>query len=238
MVVNLFGEEIQVEHVIKKPVFFIKEHNAKIAGLHYDLRLQFPIIIGRTKKMDTAKSFAVQGVPSMNPEDKITAVLVDDHLMSAKRREGTFLNEEGAGSVLHFDEGYFNIPGCNTMIHLAREFVNGLNAGYLEFILDGYKYKGKFSLTRMSKKANEKNWTLQKCVDEYSVKKYFKIDMTSLLSGHKIEYYDEMYEEQMKVLPTLSESKQAKFIKDNTGQSFIFNKYQLMPRPNKIWDYE
>ena len=238
MGVNLFGEEIIVEQIIKKPVFFVKEHNAKIAGLHYDLRIQFPIIIGKKKVMDTAKSFAVQGVPSMNPEDKVIAVLVDDHPMNAKRREGTFLNETGAGSVLHFDEGYFNIPGCDTMIHLAREFGNGLKRGYLEFIFDGYKLKGKFSLTRMSDDANEKNWTLQKCVDEYSIEKYFKMDMTSLLSGHKIEYYDEMYEEQMKILPTLSEAKLAKFIKDNNGQSFIFNKYQLRSRPDKIWDYE
>src|SRR6185437_11459543 len=138
--------------------FCIKKHHAEIFKLHYDLRLQ---------RSDTVlKSFAIKPEISMNPDKIGIADLVEDHQISAFRREGTILTDGGLGGVIHFDEGYYTIPGVRNLQELHKALDDGLAKGQLHLLFDGYKVKGEFMLTRM-KGATDK-WELRKLPDEFA----------------------------------------------------------------------
>src|ERR1051326_6845506 len=98
---GFFGEDRKLRENYGELVFWLKKHDARIAGLHYDLRFQFVEFRARTMTKKFAKSFALKSAPSFDPEDKIPCVLVDDHEVSAIRREGTILEGTGTGYLIH-----------------------------------------------------------------------------------------------------------------------------------------
>jgi len=128
------------------PIFVVHEHHAR--HLHYDLRLEIGGVL---------KSWAVPKGPSMNPEDKRLAVMVDDHDLEYADFEGTIPEGQyGAGKVIIWDKGEFNL------------LKGSPSSGNIEFELKGKKLKGRFVLIRMKKGDN--NWLLIKMKDAFSRK--------------------------------------------------------------------
>lgn len=126
------------------PIFVVHEHHSK--KLHYDFRLEIDGIL---------KSWAVPKGPSMSPQDKRLAIMVDDHPLEY----GTFEEiipdgQYGAGPVLIWDSGDYT-PIAIDMVKKR-----------IEFILHGRKLKGAFILTGL--KGKEKEWLLIKKKDGFA----------------------------------------------------------------------
>jgi bifunctional non-homologous end joining protein LigD len=129
--------------------FVVQKHAA--SHLHYDLRLEHRGVL---------KSWAVPKGPSLNPQDKRLAIMVEDHPLSYRHFEGVIpKGNYGAGTVVVWDEGTF------TPIHGLDE---GLRKGHIEFALSGKKLRGAFSLVRTNYGKQQNSWMLIKHHDEYA----------------------------------------------------------------------
>jgi bifunctional non-homologous end joining protein LigD len=151
--------------------FVVQRHDA--SRLHYDFRLELGGVL---------KSWAVPKGPSMNPNDKRLAVMVEDHPSSYIGFEGTIPEGNyGAGSVEIWDNGLF-FPVNEDLEKLTeREALLALTNGELKFFIKGKKLEGGFVLVRMKK--DEKNWLLIKHKDEFAVNKAY--DSEKLASAAK-----------------------------------------------------
>jgi bifunctional non-homologous end joining protein LigD len=128
--------------------FVVHEHHA--THLHYDFRLEIAGVL---------KSWAVPKGPSMNPEDKRLAVMVEDHPLEYGEFEGIIPHGHyGAGAVLIWDLGEFQTEG---------DPQPSLKRGRLSFTLNGKKLKGSFSLVLMKGRGSGKDWLLIKGKDSF-----------------------------------------------------------------------
>ncbi len=142
-------------------LFVIQKHHAR--QLHYDFRLELD---------DVLKSWSVPKGPSLDPEAKHLAVMVEDHPLEYASFEGTILRGEyGAGEVIVWDSGTYSPDTGGRLLfsdrHAAEaEMRNGLEKGKLSFFLRGSKLKGSWTLVKMQKSQN--NWLLMKHRDDYA----------------------------------------------------------------------
>ncbi|UZT95920.1 3'-phosphoesterase [Chryseobacterium fluminis] len=144
-----------------KLIFVIQRHAA--SRLHYDFRLEMEGVL---------KSWAVPKGPSLNPDDKRLAMMVEDHPYDYKDFEGNIPEGNyGAGQVEVWDSGTYEPLDQNSTLSDEKELLKELKSGSLKFILYGKKLKGEFALVKM-KNAENNAWLLIKHKDDYAEEKY------------------------------------------------------------------
>lgn len=149
--------EGKVSKAKKELIFVVQRHHA--SRLHYDFRLELH---------GTLKSWAVPKGPSLNPEDKRLAMMVEDHPVSYATFSGTIPDGNyGAGYVEVWDHGTYQPIDKDHKVTSAAQFERDLKAGSIKFKLKGRKLKGEFALVNI--KGDEKSWLLIKHRDKYSV---------------------------------------------------------------------
>lgn len=136
--------------------FVVQKHKA--SQLHYDLRLQHAGVL---------LSWAVPKGPSLNSKDKRLAIKVEDHPIEYGGFEGIIpKGDYGAGTVMVWDTGDYQVPGATSPEETERLFNYGLNKGHITVILHGSKLQGEFALIKFHN-AEENAWLLIKAGDEF-----------------------------------------------------------------------
>jgi bifunctional non-homologous end joining protein LigD len=135
-------------------LFCVQKHLA--SQLHYDFRLEHRGVL---------LSWAIPKGPSLDPQQKRLAVMVEDHPLEYGDFEGVIPDGYGAGIVMLWDTGGWKpLPGFEDVdAALAR--------GELKFELSGYKLKGSWVLvrTRGRDEANPgRQWLLIKHRDDWA----------------------------------------------------------------------
>jgi bifunctional non-homologous end joining protein LigD len=158
--------------------FVVQKHDA--SRLHYDFRLEMEGVL---------KSWAIPKGPSMNPEDKRLAMMVEDHPYDYKDFEGIIPpGNYGAGTVIVWDEGTYepdeeyHEKGPNP----EKELLNQLKKGSLKITLHGKKLKGSFALVKI-KSSEDNAWLLIKHRDKYATDADITKKEKSVQSGLKLE---------------------------------------------------
>lgn len=138
-------------------IFVVQQHAA--SHMHYDFRLEFDGVL---------KSWAIPKGPSMNPEDKRLAVMVEDHPYSYKDFEGNIpQGNYGAGNVIVWDNGTYSSSKASNPEEVKQNINAGLLKGHLAINLNGKKLKGEFDLFKLKGK-DDKTWLLVKKKDNYA----------------------------------------------------------------------
>jgi len=151
-----------------KLIFVIQRHAA--SRLHYDFRLEMEGVL---------KSWAVPKGPSLNPDDKRLAMMVEDHPYDYKDFEGNIPEGNyGAGQVEVWDSGTYEPLDQESKLSDEKELLKELKSGSLKFVLHGKKLKGEFALVKM-KNAENNSWLLIKHKDKFAEEKYEAEDNTA-----------------------------------------------------------
>jgi bifunctional non-homologous end joining protein LigD len=158
-------------------IFVVQKHAA--SHLHYDFRLEMQGVL---------KSWAVPKGPSLNPDDKRLAMMVEDHPYDYKDFEGNIPEGNyGAGSVIVWDKGtYHALAGKDGAATGEKLLLAGLKKGHISFVLEGEKLKGEFSLVKMKGK-QENAWLLIKKNDEFATTADILKKDKSVISSKRIE---------------------------------------------------
>lgn len=154
--------------------FVIQRHNAR--RLHHDFRLE----------LDGAlKSWAVPKGPSLDPEVKRQAIMVEDHPLDYANFEGVIpAGEYGGGEVVIWDEGTYEPEGATGNRRKDEALVRqGLAEGKLNFEMHGSRLKGSFVLVR----TKGDGWLLMKRRDEYATDEDPTADGRSVRTGRTTE---------------------------------------------------
>ncbi len=148
----------------KKLRFVVQHHLARKD--HYDLRLEWNGVL---------KSWAVPKGPSYKTKDKRLAIMVEDHPLEYRKFEGTIpKGEYGGGTVMIFDEGYYE-P--------VNDIKKALKEGSIKFELKGKRLKGLWTLVHFK----EDNWLLIKEKDKFVDYKDINSFKTSIKTGRTME---------------------------------------------------
>lgn len=138
--------------------FVVQKHDA--TRLHYDFRLEMGGVL---------KSWAVPKGPSLDPEHKRLAMMVEDHPYDYRTFEGIIpKGEYGGGTVIVWDEGYFEpIEKIEGKKAQEKYLLKELKSGSVKVVLHGKKLKGEFALVK-TKGMGENAWLLIKHRDRYA----------------------------------------------------------------------
>ena len=143
---------------VSKLIFVVQRHKA--SRLHYDFRLELDGVL---------KSWAVPKGPSMNPNDKRLAMMVEDHPYDYKDFEGVIPEGNyGAGIVEIWDEGTYGDLENSPHDVAEKKLHAGLKSGDFKFQLFGKKLKGEFVLVKLKGK-EDNSWLLIKHRDGYAI---------------------------------------------------------------------
>jgi bifunctional non-homologous end joining protein LigD len=152
--------------------FVVQKHEAR--RLHYDFRLELDGVL---------KSWAVPKGPSLDPNDKRLAVMVEDHPRDYRTFEGIIPEGNyGAGTVIVWDEGTYHAPNAATRAESEEAVRAGLAKGHVRIVLEGQKLKGDFSLVKL-KRAGKNEWLLFKHRDAFATSADIRDNARSVLSG-------------------------------------------------------
>jgi bifunctional non-homologous end joining protein LigD len=159
-----------------KLIFVVQQHAA--SHLHYDFRLEMEGVL---------KSWAIPKGPSMNPDDKRLAMMVEDHPYDYKDFEGTIPEGNyGAGNVIVWDNGAYHAVDAEKGGTGERSLLQGLKKGHISFILEGKKLKGEFALIKMHGR-QENAWLLVKKNDRYASDEDILEKNRSVISRQSLE---------------------------------------------------
>ena len=141
-------------------IFVIQKHAA--TRLHYDFRFEVDGVL---------KSWPVPKGPSLNPDDKRLAVMVEDHPLDYASFEGVIpKGEYGAGQVIVWDAGTYSPDEDGKLSFGDRDEAQarmreGLQKGKFSIFVRGRKLKGSWTLVRTKRAENE--WLLIKHQDNF-----------------------------------------------------------------------
>src|SRR6185436_14578789 len=160
--------------------FVVQKHDA--TRLHYDFRLEMEGVL---------KSWAVPKGPSLNPEDKRLAMMVEDHPYDYRTFEGIIPEGNyGAGTVIVWDEGtYEPLTPVSSKAEADKLLQKELASGSVKIRMHGKKLQGEFALVHI-KGREENTWLLIKHKDEYAASKDITNQEKSVVSGktlHQVE---------------------------------------------------
>lgn len=156
--------------------FVVQKHAA--SHLHYDFRLELDGVL---------KSWAIPKGPSMNPNDKRLAIMVEDHPLEYGAFEGVIPEGNyGAGTVMIWDKGHYHSIDQKKYPEEEKSIKAGLAKGHISFILSGEKLKGEFSLIRL-RNLNKNEWLLIKKNDQFASKNELNPKGNSALRKRKIQ---------------------------------------------------
>src|SRR3984885_9940013 len=130
--------------------FCVQRHHA--SHLHYDFRLE----VG-----GALKSWAVPKGPTLDPNEKRLAMMVEDHPLEYGSFEGVIpKGNYGAGSIMLWDRGTYQLLG-------EFQVEEQLAKGDFKFHLSGEKLRGDFALVR-TKRGKGNEWLLLKKKDAFA----------------------------------------------------------------------
>lgn len=160
--------------------FVVQKHDA--TRLHYDFRLEMKGVL---------KSWAVPKGPSLNPDDKRLAMMVEDHPYDYKDFEGVIPEGNyGAGTVIVWDQGtYETLEPLKTKKEEEKSLLAQLKSGSMKVRLSGKKLKGEFALVHIKNNNNGKGdnaWLLIKHRDEFASSSDITKKAKSVLSDKTI----------------------------------------------------
>ena len=133
----------------------VQKHAAR--RLHYDFRLELDGVL---------KSWPVPRGPSLDPDEKRLAVMVEDHPLDYATFEGVIAHGNyGAGHVIVWDAGVYSPDEGGHLSFGDRDEAEqrtreALEAGKLSFTLRGRKLQGSWTLVKTARNPNE--WLLIK----------------------------------------------------------------------------
>ncbi|MGJ1417758.1 DNA ligase D [Sphingobacterium multivorum] len=139
--------------------FVVQKHDA--SHLHYDFRLEMDGVL---------KSWAVPKGPSLDPEIKRLAMMVEDHPYDYRNFEGIIpKGQYGGGTVIVWDEGTYEAVDFEgeDLKKMEKSLLHQLNSGKIKFKLNGSKLKGEFVLVKAHGRG-ENGWLLFKLDDKYA----------------------------------------------------------------------
>ena len=138
--------------------FVVQKHDA--TRLHYDFRLEMEGVL---------KSWAVPKGPSTDPDVKRLAMMVEDHPFDYRNFEGIIPSGYGAGTVIVWDEGYYEPAGFEQDDKKKQDQIlrKGLREGKLHVLLHGKKMKGEWAMVKTHGRG-ENEWLLFKVKDKYA----------------------------------------------------------------------
>lgn len=153
--------------------FVVHLHDA--TRRHYDLRIERGGVLA---------SFAVPHGPTLDPGEKRLAVETEDHPLEYVDFEGIIPEGNyGAGPMICWDRGDIR--------YLETSAEQGTKDGKLDFILAGYKLRGRFALVRLKKSAKGRDWLLIKKKDAHAesdpTKDIRETQPRSVLSGLTVD---------------------------------------------------
>lgn len=201
-------------------IFVVQQHAA--SHLHYDFRLELNGVL---------LSWAVPKGPSMNPEVKRLAMMVEDHPYSYKDFEGNIpKGNYGAGNVIVWDNGTYTAAKKTTSPE--KTLKEQLEKGRLSFILKGKKLKGEFSLVKLKGK-QENAWLLIKKNDKYATDTDILLKNKSVISKSTLEDLEKKAEKE-----TSSAEKKKKNLKTANikSEKAVFLKPMLANSTEKPFD--